>query len=254
MLKINTLSIFFFFICVNFAKADQLVWVTLDQAKTAATFLDNQSEIVAWCACCDNDDKLLIKVARAYYRHANTTKDYYEVLIQGIDDNGELVNSPFDLAYLHYNKNGMAVCVGKGLGFECDPCTLAFKWPISKPDSQASSICVDNNGFTYIGKTVDGQEYLVKVENSGLQTVGAWVKNIKPIKYTKNSKGQSIKTGGGYNLAFISMDCSSRKYDIEETIEYNSKGTALRNDKSGSYSNRVIPGTIMDTISKAICH
>lgn len=255
MLKNKILLIAIMSFCAFAAKADQLAWITLSQAKAAAAFLQNQSSVIAWCACCESGDKTLIRITNAYYQHADNPNEFYEVYITGTDGDGNEVNTSFDLAYLHYNKNGMAVSVGTGLGFACDPCTPPFKWPHSGGTSSnsVSSTSEDAEGFTYVGNTKDGSEYLVRVEKRGYQSVNAWVKTKKPIKYVKNSKGKTVKIGGGYNLGYISLNCEERKYNIEEMIEYNSKSELVKQYKEGSYDNRIVPGTIMDKIYNYLC-
>jgi hypothetical protein len=41
---------------------------------------------------------------------------------------GKKIKEELDLAYAYINKNGKEYCVGKELGFKCDPCTWVFEW------------------------------------------------------------------------------------------------------------------------------
>jgi hypothetical protein len=111
----------------NICKADQLAYLSKDQAQKATTFLQTQTEVLLWCACCDNDTKIIVKVSKIYYEYT-ANKEFYHIFLEGIDRNGKQVKEELDLAYVHINKNGKAYCVGKELGFKCDPCTETFLW------------------------------------------------------------------------------------------------------------------------------
>jgi hypothetical protein len=114
---------------IRFAKADQLQWLTKDQAeKTVEYFEDNDiKRVILWCACCDNNRMEKVKVTKIYFRKAEDP-NYYEVIIEGTGADSRKINEAVDLAYVHIKKNKKAYCLGKELGFECDPCTTPFKW------------------------------------------------------------------------------------------------------------------------------
>jgi len=125
MKKIVFLSLFIF---IKISFADQLAWLTKDQAeKTVAYFNDNNiKQVVLWCACCDNDTKVKVSVTEVRYRHVKNSKEYYEFVIEGTYMGGEKLSDSFDLAYVHIFRDGKWWCLGKELGFECDPCTKPF--------------------------------------------------------------------------------------------------------------------------------
>ena len=112
------------------AKADQLALITKYQAeKTVQYFkVHGIDKAIFWCACCDGDSIRKIAITKVYYRNT-VTKEYYEVVIEGIDENGGLINEAVDLAYVHVLSGQKANCLGKKLGFECSPCTAPFLWP-----------------------------------------------------------------------------------------------------------------------------
>lgn len=116
------------FLSVKFIYADQLAWITKEQAiKTVEYFNEHDiKSVVLWCACCDNDPKLKVKVSRIYYK-AVEGYTYYEVWIEGKDPEGKRLKQAVDLAYVHVKKDGEYNCLGKLLEFECDPCTKPFK-------------------------------------------------------------------------------------------------------------------------------
>lgn len=124
----------FFIVAIILAElplqADQLAWITKDQAEQTVKYIkDNDiKHIILFCGCCDKDVKKKVKVSKVFYRQTENPS-YYEVVISGeVTGTDETVNEGVDLAYTFINKDGMAACLGKELGFECDPCTKPFKW------------------------------------------------------------------------------------------------------------------------------
>lgn len=124
-MKKAIIIILFLFMSV-LAKADQLAWITLAQAKQAKAYLLEQKEIKLWCACCDNDTLKSIKITKMYYK--NVSGSYYQVVVEGKDEKGNSVVEEIDLAYVHVKKDEKAYCLGKVLKFECDPCTEPLSW------------------------------------------------------------------------------------------------------------------------------
>ena len=244
------------------SKADQLAWVTREQAKEATDFLLTQSEVVFWCACCEKGDKTLIKISNAYFKPVTAHPEYFEVFILGMDSDNKSRNESFDLAYLHYQENGMAVCLATGLGFECDPCTQPFKWPFGNAKATPTSgymtgsysPSTDKEGFEYVGTATDGSRYSVLVEKDNSYSTEVWVKSTNPLKTIKNSKGKFVKVGGGHTLTYMTANCEEREFNTEQRVVYNSKGEVTKTDKMGSFGNKVVPGSIMAAIFLHICN
>jgi hypothetical protein len=113
---------------VKLSYADQLAWITKEQADLTVAYFEDENikQVVLWCACCDNDRKVKVKISKIFYRQT-AEPDYYEVVIEGLTDRGTFVNNPVDLAYVHIKRDGKWRCLGKELEFKCDPCTKAFK-------------------------------------------------------------------------------------------------------------------------------
>ena len=115
----------------NKLRADQLAWITEEQAQKAVEFLKTQKQAILYCACCDNDPKQRVKIKNITYRHpkmgGEVQKGYYQVFVTAKVD-GKWQEIALDLAYIHIKKGKKAYCLGKELGFECDPCTEPFAW------------------------------------------------------------------------------------------------------------------------------
>lgn len=109
------------------SKGDQLSYLTLEQATEATEFLNEQSELLLWCGCCQDDPLKILKVTRLYYRHTGY-ENYYQIYLEGVDKYGNEVTEALDLAYVHFRIGNKAYCVGQTLAYECDPCTKPFLW------------------------------------------------------------------------------------------------------------------------------
>jgi hypothetical protein len=121
-----TLSLLFILLSF-YAKADQLAYITQAQAEAAVEMLKVKTELMLFCGCCEGDDKKYIRVMNVAYRHTGH-ENYYEVVVDGYDQNDLPISRPVDLAYVFTNDKGIASCVGKQLGFACDPCQNLFPW------------------------------------------------------------------------------------------------------------------------------
>lgn len=125
-------------------KADQLSYLSKNDAIRAVNLLEKQPSVVLWCACCSNEAKKVVPIKEVFYEYTGY-ENFYQVNIRNSENNE--VFEGVDLAYTHINKNGKAVCVGKELFLECDPCTLPFNYPNSS-----------NNSFSQ-GDNFDIEEY-----------------------------------------------------------------------------------------------
>jgi len=118
------------------SKADQLAYITKEQAKAATEFIKQQAEVVLWCACCDNDGVRVMQVTNVYYKYTDV-ESFYQVVLVGSDYMDTTAEFELDLAYVHYRDGDMAYNVGKALGLSCDPCTNPFEWPTAEQVASA---------------------------------------------------------------------------------------------------------------------
>src|SRR5258706_6368496 len=115
---------------VQNVKADQLAWITKDQAEKCVTyFTDNKiKEVILFCGCCEKDSKVKVTVSKVSYRQVKNSKEYYEVVIEGTTSQNKKVIKAVDLAYVYIKKDTKSACLGLELEFECDPCSQPFDW------------------------------------------------------------------------------------------------------------------------------
>jgi antitoxin component YwqK of YwqJK toxin-antitoxin module len=135
----------------SYGQADQLAWISKDQAQKATDYLKQQKQVVLWCACCDGETKRVVNVTGVSF--VQVDKDYYQVVLEGTDLSGGSIKENLDLAYVHCNVKGKGVCVGTTLHFECKPCTDPFDWPVSSNNSALVNPQNDN------AVTIDKQYY-----------------------------------------------------------------------------------------------
>ena len=112
---------------INDTFADQLSYITKSQADTAIRVLKNQSKVLLWCACCDNDPKVIMKVKDIQLNVVGQNNEYYQIVVIGRDNVGKEIKKEIDLAYTFILKNGQWYNLGQELKFKCDPCTRPFK-------------------------------------------------------------------------------------------------------------------------------
>jgi len=151
MKKTIALFILATFISLN-TKADQLAWLSKENALKATSYLRNQTNVILWCACCEgNNPKQLITITNVYYEKTGT-EEYYHIMLEGQNANDQKINEELDLAYVHVNKDGMAVCLGLELGLECAPCTKPFPYTSNSINTNSNKSPFDG---TYIDKYGD---------------------------------------------------------------------------------------------------
>ena len=127
-------KVLFILLCAFFsltAHADQLAWISKQDADTAVKYLEKQKYVLLYCGCCDNDPKMYVKIKKVTCQSTGVS-DYYEVIITGEDPNGNEVSEAVDLAYVHVQQGKKALCVGLALNMDCDPCdnNIAWKCPV----------------------------------------------------------------------------------------------------------------------------
>lgn len=120
-MKKLALLLFFFLAFVSSSFADQLAYISKEDAEKAKDFITTQEVIYLYCGCCENERGLLIKPTKVYAKFTNY-ENYYEVIVEYVDKNGETQTVALDLAYTWYKEKRKFHTVGKKLKLEHDPC------------------------------------------------------------------------------------------------------------------------------------
>ena len=124
----------FAIVCLSMtAMADQLEYISEQDAQNAVKLLKKQKYVLLYCGCCADgyDAKHYVKLKSVSYRYTNYM-EYYEVVVEGVDANGNKVSETIDLAYSHIKKGKDALCIGRAINLECDPCVEDLKWECLK--------------------------------------------------------------------------------------------------------------------------
>ncbi|POS00663.1 hypothetical protein Q361_1332 [Flavobacterium croceum DSM 17960] len=108
--------------------------------------------------------------------------------------------------------------------------------------------------FQYVTSSKSGNEVYIHFEKDNYGTKEFWLKMTEPIKTTKNKNGKIIKTGGGYSLEYITMDCSEKEYGSSNAVKYDRNGNPTqRPDYYDTHGEKIIPGSVMSAVHKYIC-
>lgn len=116
--------ILFFALVSNFSFADQLAYISKEDAMAAAELIKKTGTVYSYCGCCEDfaDPKakptkpVKLKVDQIIVR-ATGYEDYYEVYV--VVKGKEIA---LDLAYTWYKPAKKYMTIGEGLGLDHDKC------------------------------------------------------------------------------------------------------------------------------------
>lgn len=111
--------IFFLTGCFS-AKADQLAYLSKQDADKAVACIVQYKYIYLFCGCCDDDVPRMVQMKDAYIRKTGY-EDYYEVVLKYSVD-GEIREEAVDLAYTWVQKRSKFKTIGALLHMEHDIC------------------------------------------------------------------------------------------------------------------------------------
>lgn len=112
---------------VGFAKADQLAYITKEQAQTVADYLMKKGNVVLFCGCCTLEKPVKVKVIEATVQYTGY-EDYYEVEIEYENELGEYVYKRIDLAYVWQKKFFGYKTLGQLFELDHDYCVKPNDW------------------------------------------------------------------------------------------------------------------------------
>lgn len=121
-------------LCMSFAAmADQLEYMSEEQAKAAVKLLQKQKYVLLYCSNCPEDynQKVYVKLESVSYRYTDYM-DFYEVVVEGIDSNGNKVSETIDLAYAYIMKKKNGYCICEVLKYDCSVVEPQVKWECAK--------------------------------------------------------------------------------------------------------------------------
>lgn len=101
--------------------ADQLAYISQKDANRAVEFIRTQKSIILFCGCCDNDVPILIKPINVYTKFTNF-ENYFEVVVEYKNKEGNISTIELDLAYTWYKKKKKVKTIGQKLNLKHDFC------------------------------------------------------------------------------------------------------------------------------------
>ena len=111
-----------------------------------------------------------------------------------------------------------------------------------------------DNDFQYVTSSQSGKEIYIHFEKDNYGTKEFWLKMTEPVKTTKSKSGKIIKTGGGYTIEYIKMNCSEKEFSSSYTTKYDKNGnpTSL-SSYYDVHDQKIVPGSVMSGVYRYIC-
>lgn len=123
----RTVFLILFLALAGQVKADQLAYITQQQAEKAAEYLMKHPNIYLFCGCCSLQEPQKVKVIEAQAL-CTGYENYYEVQIMYEGDDGEYVYEKVDLAYVWRKKFFKYKTIGQIMSLDHDPCVYPKDW------------------------------------------------------------------------------------------------------------------------------
>lgn len=180
-----------------FVFADPYDMVTKEEAIQISTFLKTHTDLVFLCGCCDDDKPEYIKILETDYQLTRWGDGSYEVIIKGLNVNGDTVNTNVSLNYTHIVREGMVYCLGLELGFDVDPCIEPFKFNIPAIKEKPRQIDLQELNYTVEPREIAAVNYdwshVPEKPDMTWNGIESWT---TALAFTKDNR--YIIVGGGY--------------------------------------------------------
>ncbi len=183
--------------------ADQLAWLSKNDANKGAETIRSYEVVYLFCGCCDEDVVTYARVSDVTVSYTGT-EQYYEIILAYVDQFGEYQSEAVDLAYVWVDILGVKMTVGLLLLLDHDPCSEGdFILPVpvgaegeswdglyvyntSDMSNMSYSLTVTtNNGLTSATLEVNGKDVYYKM-NCLTEDLGETL-NIKYLDVTNGS-------------------------------------------------------------------
>lgn len=123
MKNIFTVS-FFIFIIVSFSytKADQLAYISKEQADETVALLKKEKNLTLYCGCCNNDSPKQVKIVNIYARYTGFG-EFYEVIIDyKVKGSSKIQQTALDLAYVWIKEKNKFITVAELMKYNYRAC------------------------------------------------------------------------------------------------------------------------------------
>lgn len=121
----------FLFLALN-TFADQLAYLSKEDAERGAMLIRDHKQLILFCGCCDKDSAEKVKVKEVEVKYTNYEL-FFEIYITYKDPVEKVMKTiPIDLAYVWVKVKGEVKTVGEVLGLVHDPCSSPPDWKPKK--------------------------------------------------------------------------------------------------------------------------
>lgn len=113
--------------CGTLAYADQLAYISKENAEEAAAYLLKKKTVYLFCGCCVMQEPLKAKIVEAKAVYTGY-ENYWEVEVVWLGEDGERRTERLDLAYVWKKQLFGYKTLGTILGLEHDYCVKPNNW------------------------------------------------------------------------------------------------------------------------------
>lgn len=124
-MRVILVTIFIAIASLSFA--DQLAYISKDNAEEAASYISKMKYVYLFCGCCSLVEPKKVKVVGATFRYTGY-ENYYEVYLQYEDELGKVSETPLDLAYVWKKRFLGYKTIGELMHLDHDPCVRPKDW------------------------------------------------------------------------------------------------------------------------------
>jgi hypothetical protein len=117
------------FISSHHLFADQLAYLSKENAEKGVAYLLKHKKVIIFCGCCEGVIPLKVKIIKAEAKFTNY-ENYYEIYITYKNPQKTITTLPVDLAYLWTKYKGKIMTIGQILNLEHDPCVETIDWKV----------------------------------------------------------------------------------------------------------------------------
>lgn len=123
MKKIIIFLLFLLFVVkFSFVKADQLAFISKEQAEETVAALKKVKSLTLYCGCCDNDTPQKIKVVKIYSRFTGF-EGFYEIIVEyKTKDSDTIQKTALDLAYVWVKEKKKFITVAELMKYNYRAC------------------------------------------------------------------------------------------------------------------------------------
>lgn len=105
----------------SYSFADQLAYITKEQAEESAAKLKQSGAFWSFCGCCDDKSIEFIEIKTVFAEYTGQ-EDFYQVVVEYLDKNGKLQRMELDLAYVWIKKGKRYKTLGTIMGYKHESC------------------------------------------------------------------------------------------------------------------------------------